>query len=144
MTTTLKVVTEHFNSLLPSGTEGWVAQAVNVVVNIIVFTALFAGMFKWLPDAKIRWRDTFEGAAVTAALFLVGQFGMGIYFGSRENGTYGVASSFVLLLLWVYYSSMIFLFGAELTQVWSAQRGREIVPEPGAVQVNRSSRIKPT
>jgi membrane protein len=99
----------------------WLAARIknaNVVVNAVVFTQLFAAMFRSLPDAVIRWRDTLVGAGITAALFLIGQFGMGVYFGMKEDGTYGVASSFVLLLLWVDYSSMIFLLGAEFTQVW--------------------------
>ena len=137
LTAALNVVSSQINGLLPSGDEGVLAQVVNVIVNVIVFTALFAAMFKWLPDAVIRWRDTLVGSAITAVLFLTGQFGMGLYFGMREDGTYGVASSFVLLLLWVYYSSMIFLLGAEFTQVWARLRGVEISPEPGAVRVER-------
>jgi membrane protein len=139
LTAALNVVSSRINGLLPSGDEGIIAHVVNVVVNAIVFTALFAAMFKWLPDAVIRWRDTLVGAGITAALFLIGQFGMGVYFGMKEEGTYGVASSFVLLLLWVYYSSMIFLLGAEFTQVWARMRGMEITPEPGAVRVERQT-----
>jgi membrane protein len=139
LTAALNVVSSRLNALLPVGDEGWIAQVINVLVNAIVFTALFAAMFKWLPDAVIRWRDTLVGAGITAALFLIGQFGMGFYFGMKEEGTYGVASSFVLLLLWVYYSSMIFLLGAEFTQVWARLRGMEITPEPGAVRVERQT-----
>jgi len=139
MTAALSVVSARLNALLPAGDEGWIAHVINLVVNAVVFTSLFAAMFKWLPDAVIRWRDTLVGAGITAALFLIGQFGMGIYFGMKEEGTYGVASSFVLLLLWVYYSSMIFLLGAEFTQVWARLRGMEITPEPGAVRVERQT-----
>lgn len=135
MTAALKVATSRMTSILPAGDDTWLAQTINLVVNALVFTALFAAMFKWLPDAVIRWRDTLVGAGMTAALFLIGQFAMGIYFGTRQGGEYGVASSFVLLLLWVYYSSMIFLLGAEFTQVWAGEHGGEITPEPGAVRV---------
>lgn len=137
MTAVLKVLSAQVTSLLPSGNQSWLSLATNFAVNALVFTALFAAMFKWLPDAIIRWRDTLIGAVITAALFLIGQFAMGIYFGTRQNGTYGVAASFVLLLLWVYYSSLIFLLGAEFTQVWARLQGTEIVPEPGAVRVKQ-------
>jgi membrane protein len=137
LTAVLKFFSSYLNSLLPAGDEGGVALAVSLLVNAVVFTSLFAAMFKWLPDAVIRWRDTLVGAGITAALFLIGQFAMGIYFGTKQSGAYGVASSFVLLMLWVYYSSMIFLLGAEFTQVWAHYAGREITPEPGAVRVDR-------
>jgi len=137
LTAALKVVSSHVSSLLPKGDDVWLAQGVNLLVNMVVFTALFAAMFKWLPDAVIRWRHTLIGAALTTVLFLIGQFALGIYFGTQQGGTYGVASSFVLLLLWVYYSSMILLLGAEFTQVWAYEHGGEIRPEPGAVRVER-------
>jgi membrane protein len=139
LTAVLSVVSSRVNAWVPSGGDSWIAHATNVVVNVIVFTTLFAAMFKWLPDAIIRWRDTLIGAGITAALFLAGQFGMGVYFGMKQEGAYGVASSFVLLLLWVYYSSMIFLMGAEFTQVWAYTQGMEITPEPGAVRVERQT-----
>lgn len=137
MTAVLKVLSEQVTSLLPDGNQSWLALLTNFAVNGLVFTALFAAMFKWLPDAILRWRDTLVGAVITAVLFLVGQFAMGIYFGMKQDGTYGVATSFVLLLLWVYYSSIIFLLGAEFTQVWANTHGAGIRPEPGAVEVQR-------
>jgi len=139
LTAVLSFFSSRVNALLPAGHEGWIAHVINVLVNAVVFTALFAAMFKWLPDAVIHWRDTLVGAGITSALFLMGQFGMGLYFGMKAEGAYGVASSFVLLLLWVYYSSMIFLLGAEFTQVWARLRGMEISPEPGAVRVERQT-----
>lgn len=139
MTAVLKVVSTHLTSLLPAADNPWLAQSINLAVNGLVFTALFAAMFKWLPDAFIHWRDALIGAGLTASLFLVGQLAMGIYFGTQQNGTYGVASSFVLLLLWVYYSSLILLLGAEFTQVRAVERGAGIAPESGAVRVERST-----
>jgi len=143
MTAVLNTLSSRVTVQFPAGDESWIAQTINLIVNAVVFTALFAAMFKWLPDAVIRWRDTLVGAVVTAALFLIGQFAMGIYFGTKENGTYGVASSFVLLLLWVYYSSMILLLGAEFTQVWAGKDGGETTPEPGAERIERQFIVAP-
>ena len=114
--------------------------AIDTVVSLIIFTLLFGAMFKWLPDADVRWRDTWIGAGVTAVLFIVGKFALGMYFGMSDTGQYGAAASFVLLLLWAYYSAAIFLFGAEFTQVWARQHGRRILPEDGAVRVVQETR----
>jgi membrane protein len=140
LTAVLNAVSSHLVGWLPQGVAAWIPHVVNLTVHFLVFTLLFAAMFQWLPDAVIRWSDVWIGAACTAALFLVGQMGMGLYFGLKDSqdATYGVASSFVLLLLWVYYSSMILLLGAEFTQVWAKSRGAGIEPEPGAARVVRS------
>jgi membrane protein len=112
-----------------------VPLAINFAVSQIVFTLLFAAMFRWMPDAVVHWRDTWIGAAATALLFMLGKFALSFYFGMTDAETYGPAASFVLLLLWVYYSGMIFLLGAEFTQIWSRHRGAGIAPEKGAVHV---------
>lgn len=94
--------------------------------TIITF-ALFALLFKVLPDIEIAWRDVWIGAAITALLFAVGKIGIGFYLGrSSVASSYGLAGSVILLLLWAYYSSMIVLFGAELTQAYAAQYGSHI------------------
>ena len=88
-----------------------------------------------LPDARIRWRDVWVGATVTAFLFVVGKTLIGIYLGHSNPGqAFGAAGSLALLLVWIYYSSMILLFGAEFTQVWADQRGAGVTPERGAVR----------
>jgi membrane protein len=133
LTAVLNSVSGWMVRVLPLGTAEWMPHAVNLAVSFIVFTALFAAMFKWLPDARLRWRDMWFGAIVTSALFLIGKFALGFYFGMQEGkSTYGAASAFVLILLWVYYSSMILLLGAEFTQVWAKRRGRRIEPVEGA------------
>jgi membrane protein len=99
-------------------------------------TILFAAMFKFLPDAKIEWNDVWVGAVATATLFLLGKVAIALYVGNQGmEDSYGAAGSLVVILMWVYYSALIFLFGAEFTQAWAKQRGRGIVPDQGAVRI---------
>lgn len=140
LTTVLSSMVGYLNSVLPmgAGTLTMIGQAVGTV---IVITLLFGILFRWLPDADIQWNDVWVGAGATALLFVLGKAGLGLYLGNKDPGTYGTAGALVLLLMWVYYSSMIFLLGAEFTQVWAKSRGREIAPEPGAVRVVREKKI---
>jgi membrane protein len=101
-----------------------------------VITILFAAMFKVLPDAEVPWKVTWIGALMTAVLFTAGKFLIGLYLGNKDmDSSYGQAGSLVLLLVWIYYSSMIFFLGAELTQVCAKRWGWEIAPAKGAVRV---------
>ncbi len=119
------------------------SQALNQAVSLAVFTCLFAMMFKFLPDAKIDWRDVWLGAAITAVLFTMGKFAIGLYLGrSSMASSYGVAGSLVVLLVWVYYSSQIVFFGAEFTQVYANRYGKHIVPTDNAVGVTKESRAQ--
>ncbi|NLX94787.1 MAG: YihY/virulence factor BrkB family protein [Rhodopirellula sp.] len=107
----------------------------NWLASFLIVVTLFAAIFKVLPDAKIRWRDVWVGATVTALLFAIGKYLIGLYLGHARIGSpYGAAGSLALLLVWVYYSSLILLFGAEFTQVWTRHQGRRIEPAPGAVR----------
>jgi membrane protein len=129
---------DRVNSLLPSGLSGPVLEVFNMVISLAVITLLFAALFKVMPDAKISWRSVWMGAAVTAVLFILGKFLIGFYLGKSNPGqAYGAAGSLAVLLLWVYYSSLILLFGAEFTETWAERRGEGIEPEPGAVRVRR-------
>ena len=122
--------------MLPDGVSATLLQVVNQVVSFAVVTALFAAIFKVLPDATVAWRDVWVGAAVTALLFVIGKYLIGLYLGRSNPGeAFGAAGSLAVMLVWIYYSSMILLFGAEFTQAWSERRGSGIVPEPGAVRV---------
>jgi membrane protein len=95
---------------------------------------LFAIIFKVLPDGKIKWRDAFTGAAFTAFLFIIGKFGIGYYLGRANLGaTYGTAASVIIILTWVYYTSIILYFGAEFTKVHALEYGGGIVPSNTAV-----------
>lgn len=115
------------------GGEGSVWQVINFVVSLAVYVALFAAMYKYLPDVTIPWRAVWFGAGVTAALFVVGKFLIGLYLGQSNPGSaYGGAGSIVVLLIWVYYSAVILFLGAELTQVWAKRNGLRILPSQHA------------
>jgi membrane protein len=93
-------------------------QAVNFLVSFGVFAALFAMLFKWFPDAEVRWEDALKGGVATSFLFNTGKLAISCYIGSQGlESTYGAAASVVVLLIWVYYSAQIVLFGAEVTHV---------------------------
>lgn len=118
-------------------------QILNFVVSTGLFTVLFALMFKLLPDAKMAWRDVWLGGAVTAVLFSIGKVIIGLYLGhSSMASAYGVAGSFVVFLVWVYYSAQILFFGAELTQVYANKYGQHVVPTPNAVSVTEETRAQ--
>lgn len=108
------------------------ASATTIITFVVVW-GLFAAIFKVLPDARIEWRDVATGSLATAALFVIGKFAMAWYLGREATASaYGAAGSLALVLLWVYYSSIILLFGAEFTQVRAHLLGRDIKPEAGA------------
>jgi len=97
-----------------------VMQIANFILSLVILALLFALMFKFFPDAKIEWRHVWIGSIVTAFLFEIGKFGLGIYFGKANPGVgYGAAGSVILIMLWVSYSSMIVLFGAEFTHAYA-------------------------
>ncbi|PYK77342.1 MAG: ribonuclease BN [Verrucomicrobia bacterium] len=130
----LKGFSHYVQSVLPGGIV--IALAVYWVFDLAVVILLFASIFKFLPDAEIRWRDVWIGAAMTAILFAIGKWALGLYLGSGSAGSaYGAASSLITLLLWVYYSSQILLFGAEFTQVYANRAGRDIQPAEHAIRV---------
>ena len=105
-------------------------QASNAVVSLAVVTALFAMLFRFLPDVKLEWRDVATGAVVTAVLFTIGKQAIGFYLGqSATASSYGAAGSVIVLLLWVYYSSQIVLLGAEFTRLYAETHGSRPRPE---------------
>jgi membrane protein len=109
-----------------------------LLFDFVIITAVFAMIFKVLPNARIGWRDVWIGALMTALLFLMGKWALGIYLGSGAAASaYGAASSLITMLLWVYYSSQILLFGAEFTQVYADRCGAHITPDKYAVRVER-------
>jgi membrane protein len=127
----LAALGKYFSGIMPGSTVVW--NVVNLVVSLGVITALFAIMFKVLPDIKIAWRDVWVGAALTALLFTIGKALLGLYLGQNKAVTaYGAAGSLVLILLWVYYSAQILFFGAEFTKVLAKQFGVQPVPKPNA------------
>jgi membrane protein len=120
---------------LPDAMSGPLLEVINLVVSLGVVTLLFAAIFKVLPDAVIEWRYVWIGALVTAVLFVLGKFLIGFYIGQSDPGSaYGAAGSLAVILVWIYYASIIVLLGAEFTQVYARAHGAAIVPEPGAVR----------
>lgn len=124
-------------TMLPQGFSGPLLQGVGQIVSLAVIATMFAAMFKVLPDAIIEWRDAWIGAGITAVLFTAGKYLIGIYLGhSSTASAYGAAGSLVLIVLWVYYSALILLLGAEWTVVRAEARVGSIQPKPGAVKVH--------
>jgi membrane protein len=107
---------------------------INQVITLIVTALIFGAIFKVLPDARIHWKDVAVGAITTAVLFMLAKFGISFYISKSNVGsTYGAAGSLVILLLWVYFSSMILYFGAEFTKAYAMRFGSQIYPDNYAV-----------
>ena len=114
-------------SILPGFTFIW--QIINFAISFSFIAMLFALIYKYLPDAKIKWDDVIVGSIITALLFTFGKFVIGLYLGRGSLGSaYGAAGSLVIFLAWVYYSAQILLFGAEFTQVYARKFGKKITP----------------
>jgi membrane protein len=132
----LKGFSHYVQSVLSGGLV--IAMCVYLIFDFGVVVLLFALIFKMLPDVKIQWRDVWIGAVMTAIFFGIGKWLLGFYLGSGAAGSaYGAASSLITLLLWVYYSSQILLFGAEFTQVYADRAGRGVKPDEYAVRVEQ-------
>jgi membrane protein len=121
------------------GNEGWLAVVVDLLASTLVITVLFGLIFRYLADARPGWGDVLFGSVVTAVLFKLGQYALALYFtyGSTAS-TYGAAGSFVVVMLWVYYSCWILFYGAELIQEYVRMRSREIPPDADAERVPES------
>ena len=137
----ISVFAGQLGSLLPGSLSTAVVWVINAVVSLAVITLLFAAIFKVLPDAIVAWRDVWVGAFVTALLFVIGKFLIGLYIGQSDPGeAYGAAAALALLLVWVYYSAMIIFLGAEFTQIWARRYGSGIEPDDDAVRVVEEKR----
>jgi len=129
----LKSFSAYVQAMFPGGIV--IAVVVYSLFDFVIVVLLFASIFKFLPDVKIQWRDVWIGAVITTILFTIGKWALGLYLGSGTAASaYGAASSLITLLLWIYYSSQILLFGAEFTQVYAARAGRAFVPDKYAVR----------
>ncbi len=132
----IKSFSHYLQSILPGALT--IIIPLYLTFDFVIVTAVFAMIFRILPNAVIRWRDVWTGAVLTAILFLIGKWALGIYLGSGTAASaYGAASSLITLLLWIYYSSQILLFGAEFTQVYARICGAEIRPDKYAVRIER-------
>lgn len=139
----LRTMLQAADDLLPF--VGFLTTGAEFMVSLAVITALFATIFKVLPDVVLRWRDVLIGALVTAVLFTVGRSAIAIYLAyTATASTYGAAGSVVMILLWVYYSSLILLFGAAFTKSHLLRRGKRVVPRNMAVVVKHELLEHPT
>ncbi len=135
ITALVEAFSNRLHQIFPEATVTLV-YGINLVLTFGITTLLFAIIFKVLPDALIKWRDVFTGAMVTAVLFMIGKFGITFYIGNSNMGTtYGAAGSLVVILLWIYYSSIILYYGAEFTKAYAAEYGSQILPSKYAVWV---------
>ncbi|HEY3245033.1 MAG TPA: YihY/virulence factor BrkB family protein [Phycisphaerae bacterium] len=127
----LAALSTYLKDQLPGSLRQW--NVVNVAVSLLIVTLLFALIFKYLPDVQVRWRDVWIGALATGVLFTIGKFVIGWYLGRGTVGSaYGAAASFVVLLVWIYYSSVILFFGAEFTQAHARFSGAPLIPQEHA------------
>jgi membrane protein len=132
VSTALGAIMKMFGDLIP-GPDA-IAHVVDIVVSLGVITVLFALIFKYLPDVRIRWKDVWIGALVTAVLFTIGKYAIGMYLGHAAlASSYGAAASVIIVMLWAYYSSQILFFGAEFIEVYASMTGRRILPDADAV-----------
>ena len=134
----LNAIGAYLGGVLP--VSAFILETVNFLVSFGVITLLFAAIYKVLPDIDIKWNDVWIGAIATAALFTVGKTAIGLYIGQAAlDSTYGAAGSLLVVLAWVYYSSLILFFGAEFTHVYARRRGSQL-GHRAASQVDAQSR----
>jgi membrane protein len=137
----LSALSEYVNAYLPFGHFIlFVLQGVNFLISFALISVLFAAIYKVLPDKDLEWRDVLVGAAVTAFLFNIGKFLIWLYIGSSAvASSYGAAGALIVALLWIYYSTQIFLLGAEFTKVYAHHHGSQ-QPLPQAADMNETGR----
>src|ERR687896_574730 len=138
VTALLSSLTGMLSSFLGDAT--FVAHAIDILVSFGFVTLLFALIYKYVPDVEIEWRDVWVGAALTAILFTIGKYLIGLYIGtSGVSSTFGAAGSLITILVWVYYSSLIFFLGAEFTRVYATQYGSGVAPAENAQRIHIGS-----
>ena len=133
----LAAVGDYFAAAFPAAEVLW--QVVNVAVSLLVVTAIFAAIFRLVPDARVAWQDVGVGAFFTAVLFLAGQLALGYYLGSGPLSTrYGAGSAVLVVLVWVYYTSLIVFFGAQFTQVYANRYGSHVRESDDGISLKRA------
>ncbi|MCW3112551.1 MAG: ribonuclease [Segetibacter sp.] len=129
----LDLLSDRLTHYFPDTTV-YIFYVANIAIIFIIISLLFAIIFKVLPDGKIKWKDAFIGAAFTSILFIIGKAAIGFYLGRANLGaTYGTAASVIVILTWVYYTSLILYFGAEFTKAYALEYGGGIIPDETAV-----------
>ena len=137
--TALSAVAQFLGDQIPHLSYLHLLQGLSFVMFTLIIALLFAVIYRYLPDVDIDWEDVLTGATVTALLFVIGQYLLSLYLTrSSVTSTYGAAGTFVVVLLWVYYSAQIFLFGAEFTRVFARWRGKQIQPSSYAYHVDKN------
>lgn len=145
-TTLIDVLRNRFLNVLPASIGQWLdhgffVQLIYIALQVVMMTVLIGAIFKVLPDCEIQWRDVVVGALVTAIAFVIGRYAIGLYLSHADvTSGFGAAGSLALLLVWIYYSSIILFLGAEFTHAYVLEQGRDIVPEAGAVRVITETR----
>ncbi|MDT0690597.1 YhjD/YihY/BrkB family envelope integrity protein [Salegentibacter sp. F188] len=128
ISTVLTAISDSIAAMAPAFTS-FMLRVLNFLISLVIITSLFAAIFKWLPDVKLRWKTTYLGAMLTTILFLIAESLIGLYFGQSNPGSiYGGASSVVLILLWVYYTCLIVFFGAEFTVQYALYKKEKVEP----------------
>lgn len=131
----MDALSESLSRIFSNGTF-YLMYGLNILLIFAIISFFFTIIYKVLPDATIYWKDAMKGAMFTAVLFLIGKFLIGYFVGSsKTSAAYGAAASLVIVLLWVYYTSVILYFGAEFTKVYALQRGKGIKPHENAVYI---------
>src|SRR4051812_10963335 len=137
LNTLIDLIMDRLQRFLPPGTV-YLGYAINLGITLLAIGLLFAIIFKVLPDAKIKWRDVWVGAFATGLLFVLGKFAIGLYLNKSHPGSaFGAAGSMIIILLWVYYSSIILYFGAAFTKNYAQAVGRHIYPNDYAVYIQQ-------
>ena len=128
ISTVITAISDYL-ALLAPGLTTVLIKLLDFLLSFTIITSLFAAIFKWLPDVKLRWKTTYLGAILTTVLFLIAEYAIGFYFGQSNPGSvYGGASSVVLILLWVYYTCLIVFFGAEFTVNYALHKREKVEP----------------
>lgn len=135
----VSVLNDFLKSILPGGDI--IGFIISLITSLLIVSVMFMLLFKFLPDVKISWSDVWIGGLVTAILFIVGQFLLGLYIGSGAVGSsFGAVSSLVVILVWIYYSTQILFLGAEFTQVYTNTYGSHVKPKANAEMVTEEAR----
>jgi membrane protein len=138
LSTVTSAASGAFSAAAPDWLASWIARVVDIAASLAMTTFLFAAIFQFVPDAEVRWRHALVGGFATGLLFTAGKFAIGFYFGRSDPGSvYGAAGSLALTLIWIYYSAIILLLGAEFTEAWAREHGAPLKPERGAVGIRR-------
>lgn len=137
----ISLLSKYIQRLLGEGSD-ILFQILELIVSSSIIILLFAIIFKFLPDAKIKWRNVWRASILTTILFSVGKYLIGLYIGqSNFASTYGAAASIVIIIVWINYSSWIFFVGAEYAYVYMKRRGEEIEPSAHAFKIKRFEKL---